>query len=349
MKKIILATLAAAALVACAKEDVVVAPKGEAIAFNNAFIDNSVRSIDPSITKDGNNALEGFVVYGTTLGDHDGAQTVNIFNGVNVGVNIDGVGDDWKYANNFVQYWIDGNYYSFAAVVNGSVTPDSDGMPKTIAYDATTQTDLLYAENDYGTYRKGTSETTVEFVFAHLLSKAKVTVKNNIATNSTDQAYTYKVSGVKITNAYATAKYDVDTEWGNFDGSYETVFGDVDTAVTNDALVAATGAINGNATAESHYERLIIPAEYTALNIFATIELYLNNQKVDVITYNKTVPTTVTLEAGHAYNFLISLGNPGDPIEFTVTDVNGWENGNSHDGNGDDVNDHVPAPVYPNN
>ena len=79
MKKIILATLAAAALVACAKEDVVVAPKGEAIAFNNAFIDNSVRSIDPSITKDGNNALAGFVVYGTTLGDHDGAQTVNIF------------------------------------------------------------------------------------------------------------------------------------------------------------------------------------------------------------------------------------------------------------------------------
>lgn len=81
MKKIILATLAAAALVACAKEDVVVASKGEAIGFTNAFVDNTTKAMDPSLTT---TSLKGFKVYGTTTGDHAGAQTVNIFNGIDV-------------------------------------------------------------------------------------------------------------------------------------------------------------------------------------------------------------------------------------------------------------------------
>ena len=103
MKKIILATLAAASLVACAKEDIVASTNGEAIAFDNAFVDNTTKAIDPSTTKAN---LVGFQVYGTTKGDHAGAETINIFNDLAVGHNLtDGVGPEgWKYATSFTQY-----------------------------------------------------------------------------------------------------------------------------------------------------------------------------------------------------------------------------------------------------
>ena len=325
MKKIIIATLAAAALVACAKEEVVVAPKGEAIAFNNAFIDNSIRSVDPSIN---NSTLEKFVVYGTTTAKaEDGGATVNIYPGVEVkksAATENYIGTQgWIYMGEYVQYWIKDNAYNFAAVVNGTVEDDDNGMPETILYTADGKTDLLYA--DYTTTGLASNNPAVAFTFSHLLSKAKVTVKNTITTNSDKQAYTYRVTDVKITNAYAKAEYDVATAaWGEWNDSFETAFGNVDTAVSSEAL-ETTGAIKGNATAESHDERLIIPGTYAALNIVAKIELLLNNEIVDVINYNKNV-ANITLAKGTAYNFLISLGNPGEPIQFTVTAVNGWYN-----------------------
>lgn len=325
MKKIILATLAAAALVACAKEDVVVASKGEAIAFNNAFVDNTTKAIDPSITNDGDNALEGFVVYGTTKGDHDGAQTVNIFNGVNVGVNIDGIGDDWKYANNLVQYWIDGNIYDFAAVVNGTVTvtPDSNGMPATIAYNATSQTDLLYAEQK-GIEGKKSGNGAVAFTFDHLLSKVKVTF-NNTSKASEHNKYNYKVTNVQIVGTYASADYDLTATpqaWGVGTGSYTAQLGHIVAANANTEVTEAL-AIYHTSNGVSNYERLVIPGAYTALTVNCHIELYVGNvtTPVDVIEYSQ--PVQVTLEKGKCYNFILSAG-VGEEIEFTVTQVNGW-------------------------
>ena len=350
MKKIIFATLAAAALVACAKEEPI-ALNQEAIKFNSDFVDGSVRSIDPSIQAAAD--VVGFQVYGTTTGDEDGSETVNIYNGVDVANNLTvGVGDGWKYAAGYVQYWIDGNTYDFAAVVNAAegkvAVDDSTGMPVSIEYTADGKTDLLYAQNHYGEYTKGTSETQVGFTFNHLLSKAKFTVKNTIATNSVHQAYTYKVSDVKITNAYASGTYTVADDdvtngtWGTTPaGDFETKFGNIDTAVGNEAPFVSTNesdayvyAIKGTSKAESHDERLLIPGEKN-LNIKATIQLFLNNKQVDVIDYDKNV--NVTLAKGTAYNFVIELGNPGDEIKFTVTEVSDWTQADAD----------VPAPKYP--
>lgn len=342
MKKIIFATLAAAALVACAKEEPI-ALNQEAIGFTNAFVDGSVRSVDPSITTTGEKGIKTFKVYGTTQGDWTGAEVVNIFNDVKVEgqvVALDGGGYSsvWDYQSAYVQYWIDNNKYDFAAVVNGNVDVNSVGMPETITYTADGETDLLYAYNHLGTYTKGVTPTQVPFTFNHLLSKAKFTVKNTIATNSEHQAYTYKVSDVKITNAYASGTYTVrpaditDGSWGSQSGEFVTEFGDIDTAADG-VLVAATGAINGELQAESHDERLLIPGR-RELNIVANIELYLNNKLVDKIDYNKWV--VVEFAKGTSYNFIIELGNPGDEIKFTVTQVNGWAEGGN-----------VTAPAYP--
>ena len=347
MKKIIFATLAATALVACAKEEPIALDK-EPIKFNSDFVDGSVRSIDPSIQNAA--GVVEFKVYGTIKGDETGSETVNIYDGVDVANNIAvGVGDGWKYAIEYVQYWIDGDTYDFAAVVNGGVvTTNGVGMPATITYTADGKTDLLYAQNHYGVYTKGASETQVPFTFNHLLSKVKFTVKNTIATNSAHQAYTYKVSDVKITNAYASGTYTVAEDditngtWGTTPtGNFETKFGNIDTAVGSETPFVSTNesdayvyAINGNAKAESHDERLLIPGTKD-LNIKATIQLFLNNKQVDVIDYDKNV--TVPLAKGTAYNFVIELGKPGDEIKFTVNKVNDWTPAGAD----------VVAPAYP--
>ena len=62
MKKIFVAIMAMAAFAACSTNEVISASQGDAIEFSNAFVGNSVRSIDPSITT---NTLDNFLVYGT--------------------------------------------------------------------------------------------------------------------------------------------------------------------------------------------------------------------------------------------------------------------------------------------
>ena len=72
MKKFFFGILAIAALAACSNEEQIAAPKGEAIAFGNAFVDNSVRAIDPSYGAtnkvdgvDVRNHITSFKVWGT--------------------------------------------------------------------------------------------------------------------------------------------------------------------------------------------------------------------------------------------------------------------------------------------
>lgn len=339
MKKIILATLAAAALVACAKEDVVVAPKGEAIAFDNAFVDNTTKAIDPSIT---NTSLKGFLVYGTTKGDHAAdAKVVNIYNGVEVlNKNYKGdynVGTDWAYASQYTQYWIDGNYYTFAAVANGlrndftgtldatKVKVDDNGMPKSINYDVADQYDLLYASNAEARYTKGTSAKSVGFTFNHLLSKAVFTFKNDTKAEPNTEYY-YKVENITIEGVAKSANYIVaEKKWGaNTTSSLANLttleFGNI--VADNAAAGTEAQRVDEQGKYSSNYERLLIPGKYN-VTIKCTINLYYKNDDnlVDVINYSK--PLTFEFQNGYSYSFNLST-KLEDVITFTVDAVNGW-------------------------
>ena len=331
MKKIILATLAAASLVACAKEEIV-ATSQEAIAFNNTFVNNTTKSIDPSITTAN---LEGFLVYGTTKGDHTNAETINIFNAVPVGHNIqEGVSTGWQYDAGFTQYWIAANKYNFAAVVNNDgtglldktkVSTDSYGMPTSIVY-AANGTDLLYARSAQDIVGKVSGNDKVAFTFDHLLSKVKFSFKNNTPASAAAANYTYRVSNIVMTGTYAEATCDVtaypDYAWTkNNDNVATTNYGHivdvVDGVTLNDAV--KMGPVT---TKYSKFENLVIPGTYS-VNITCQIELLIGNQVADIINYDKT--TTVTLIGGVAYNFVLA-GQLGEAIEFTVTKVNDWDN-----------------------
>ena len=100
MKKIILAALAVAAFAACSKTEVVGVTESNAIAFDNAFVDNATKSVnDPSFTND--NLFTDFAVYGFV-------ESAVLFNGTKVSKDItnDKLSSAWKYED--TQYWIAG-------------------------------------------------------------------------------------------------------------------------------------------------------------------------------------------------------------------------------------------------
>lgn len=306
MKRILLAASLMMCIVSCSKESVVKNISDEPISFSNVFVDNSTKAaIDDSYNS---NSLTEFEVYGTITNSLN--QSGNIFNQERVWKTQEG---GWTYDPNNIQYWIPGNKYNFTAIAEGNVAKVTEVLannetkvPTAIElYDASQQKDILYAKSGEIEYKSGDKAETVDFTFSHLMSKAKFTVKNTITANS---GYSYKVKGIQITNAAKSSTYTIGSGWNGSKGTYSLNFGDVEGY-------------------ESKYERLLIPTDNvqdkkTDINISFTCELYKDNILLQTTTNAYTAQ--VKLEAGHAYNFVIELGNPGDPIKFTVYSVGEW-------------------------
>ena len=349
MKKIIFALFAVAAFAACNNEHTVVTPKGEAIGFANAFVDGTTKAIDPSITTTGDKGIKQFVVYGYTQGkDGNNAylDPVCIFPGITVNgavTSVDADGESiennatagwWTYDSVYTQYWIEGNTYKFAAVVNGtdaatkaSVTPDTTtGLPATIAYDVTTQNDLLYDVTSPITGQKSGNDD-VAFTFDHLLSKAVFTFKNTTPEDPDTGNY-YTVESIVIKGLGKTANCDVTgttPDWGDATGEYTAEFGNIVETATPAGATAVR--VDEQKTFSSNYERLLIPGEYN-LTIECVITMWYDNGvvgatpgKTKVIKYSKEL--THEFVQGNAYSFNLTAGLE-DQIEFTVVKVNNW-------------------------
>lgn len=318
MKKIFFAILCAGAVISCAKEEVITAEK-EAITFENAFVDNATKALDGyTITKAD---LGTFNVWGTT--QMPGAtEIVPIF--VEEAVSSTDNGATWTYAAASTQYWIPGNSYVFAAAKNYESVGLVDGVPATFVYDAAAQADLLYDATATLTGAVAGSNSSVKFTFEHLLSKAYFTVKNEMSADNAN--YSYRVSNIAINNAVKKATYKVATEiWEDATASYTAgaplAFGNVNGVATVETPEAVK-IFAGTTDYTSHYSRLLIPAAYTDLNITCTIETLYGNSVIDVENYNRNI--AFTFEKGHAYNFILTLQNPGDVIKFDVVAVNEW-------------------------
>lgn len=322
MKKIFIAMMAVAAFAACSTEEQIAAPQGDAIAFGDAFVDNATKAIDGTFANNGTgvNELTQFDVYGIV--ENANGAVANIFCAEPVSKS----GSVWTYDPNKTQYWVAGNSYSFAAVKNGVVAVDDYDMPATIAYDVTTQDDVLYAEVNNVNYAGNVQP--VKFTFNHLLSKVKFTVKNQMQYGNGNS---YKVEKVRIVNAAKTATYTVDGTWGAHAGAHELNFGDIVTVGASQPEEALKMLQDG--VGESNYERLLIPQVGASLSIKVDVKYYIAdkaNPGTDVLndSYTKEVVANLTLEAGKAYNFILTLGNPGEPITFAVENIVDWDEEN---------------------
>lgn len=329
MKKIFVAILALAAA-ACSNEDIVSVNR-EAIGFDNAFINNSVRSVvDPSYS---NTKLFGdFAVYGYVAGESSAA----IFDGTQVsGTALNG---EWTYTG--TQYWINGADYTFHAVApyNGGWNKSEAGIESVkLSFTNDGDTDLLFATKDYGVYSYNENQPVgkVGFNFRHVLSKVKFSFVNTYnATNSF-----LRVSNIKIENAYATANatLNADTAWADHAGTLELAFGNANTTEDDSAAVKFDTTVS---EVESHNELLLIPGAVPSFEkdsvvvpgykVTFTVEVLVGDAVIK--TYNHVVAANFTPVAGYTYDLKAELSHenldpeqPQEPIEFTVTSISEWD------------------------
>lgn len=358
MKKILIALCAVATLASCTKNEVLSYDQ-EAIGFDNAFVDNSTRSVkDPSFST--SNMFSDFAVFGFVEG-------ASVFDGVRVSKGGDitntELKQNWKYSG--TQYWIAGANYAFYAIapfsgdwdikVDSTTTPTptpiatATGATITFTNDDGTQ-DLLYAGI---VARKGeaSGNAAVALTFNHILSKVKFSFVNDYNATSA----TICVRDIKITNAYNTAEAALASgaAWDEHDGAVEIAFGNATTDDDYAEYVLPAGGENALAnfdyasgnTVESYYERFVIPAPSKEWNIKFTVDLLVSGKLIK--TYNHTATLTTSFEPGKAYDITATIdatnidpATSQEPIEFTAT-MNDWEDG-------DDENEDRDATVVDN-
>ena len=318
MKKIFVAVLAMAGVVACNTVDTLDVPQNPEIRFANAFVENATRAneaLDPSTTT---NTLTGFNVWGF-MDQTDGT--------VFVAEDVTGSKGNFSYAN--IQYWAPGHTYYFAALA-----PIDSANVKDFAAEVAGATkeekfvktvfnfknvegteDLLYAAAKEVAPAMGASKT-VMLTFDHLLSKVKFSFTNGF-TNPNAYIDVKNVTMAVPATATATLTKDAYT-WANQAGELILEFGD---ACDKTAI---------NVKQEAANELLTIPAAQDYKIEF------------DVVYYQGSVPAyeghkvvtlkNVAFEVGKAYNLAATLnasniteeGVELQPIVFDVQVVNNW-------------------------
>ena len=313
MKKYLYIALAAAVLASCSQDDTLDAIQGEAISFGNAFVENSTRAADPSYGP--SKKLTAFNVWGNVKGS--GTNAVSVFNEDNVTGTV-GTNEVWTCTTK-TQYWIAGATYNFAAVVNGTVASLDNELPKTITYVANGDNDLLYARSQQ--YTGLTSDNPlVKFEFAHLLSKVKFTLLNTTSNAEKVGTYTYALTDIKITNAITKGTYTVADVATTTNGvtSY-TVGGSWKSTNADGQNFESITDVTNNTNKDCENEKLLIPL--TDAKVSCNINLYYGGELIQTIA--KTNVSIGSLQAGYAYNIVVSVGLTNE-IRFTVEKNPSW-------------------------
>ena len=320
MKKIFVAVMAMAAFAACSNEEQIAAPKGQEIAFGDAFVDNATKAIYEGDTK-----LKEFYVWGNVTGNDN---TVQLYENAKVYTSNDNPYGT-VYNCDVKRYWTPSCDYDFVAIAHAkSVTLGADFLPTTITYEANGNDDLLLSEVVEASTNQecvitGANNGVVAFTMKHLLSRVAVKFTNKSA--SAD--YTYTVKDIQISNAYASGDYTIASEKWNGTGAMTTplTFSAITTAIAQNATVAATGAY------------VIIPGT-PALSISFTAEVVFGGKVISTKTYTKTLNADAestaddfTFANNTAYSFNVELPTPGEEIKFSITTVDKF-------GTGSDVN-----------
>lgn len=353
MKKTLFAIGAMVAMVACSNDFVVKEAAQEAIGFENMFVDNSTRSVvDPSFSN--SNMFDKFHVYGYVEG-------APLFDSANTGVVVTKNGNAWTYPSEQTQYWIAGADYNFNAVapatgwtkkVATDATDVTDATQTTLSFTNNGITDLLYA-TAIAEGKVAGQNNDVAFTFRHTLSKVKFSFENAYdATNST-----IRVKDIKIMDAYKTgdvvlmaATATTPTAWSNqakADG-FVLDFGMATDDQATDAKENVEVAFACDETYESQNELFMIPGagatDVTVTNangtpteyndvytVQFTVELLVNGQYIT--EYDHTIYTNFVPEPGKSYDLkavidpaTIDPSTSQDSIQFTVTEIKGWDN-----------------------
>ena len=294
MKKIFLVALAAVGLAACATEDTIVTPQGQAIAFGDAFVDNSTKVI-----YEGNNKVEGFYVWGVVN------DNVPIYAGAQVARNSKEYGAAWDFVGEVpARYWTPSCTYKFAAIANGNAKTVVNGLPTEISYtlNATDPADLIYGvvsaeTNESGTPIEGVNTNgVVAFTMNHLLAKMYFTVTDNMGAD-----YTVTPTSIKVTKAEKSGTYAVGT------------------TATN-----GTWTPGGDKTAELEFvngAQLIIPVAQE-LKVEITYDIEFGGTKISTGAKKTGTIASTSYAANTVYHITATIG--ATAIQFSIDSVSGF-------------------------
>ena len=300
MKKLLFVVLAAIGMASCMNTDEVVEVNSDnAIAFADAFIENSVRAI----IENGNdlNQFNQFKVWGWMK---EGAVEAPVFNGRDVENN----GAGWTYSP--AQYWVPGFTYTFQVLSsNGGAgwiaaeTTEGNGHLGVVNFTNNDGTeDLIYATATVEAPALGATKT-VELSFNHQLAKIGFAITTG--QEFTTAGVTLAVHDIEmVVPASATIRYSDDfPTWALGNGTTTLKFGAGDV------------------------ELLTIPAEDYEYAITFKVDYIQNGQTLK--TFDKTSSVTLDVAMGNSYRFTAELTpeNMGmSTVEFDTT-VNPWNPG----------------------
>ena len=309
MKKIFIAILAVAAFAACATEDTIVTPKGQAIAFGDAFVDNSTKAIYEEADD-----IQGFTVFGNVVATANVATATPVAlygdNGATVTRGDAELGVAWDC--DVIRYWTPSCTFNFAAIANHNGVTVQNGIPTAIKYTVANDdtNDLIYgvaaATTDASCQPSGSvnSNKVVAFTMEHLLSRVQLSFANGV--NTADKAYSYAISNITV-STWEKGIYTIGTPtpWAkDGENSVNLTYANVD-AVAEGATVASTTA------------NVVIPG--SSVTVSFNYELKLNGATICNGTVSGTIPSDVTLQKGHSYNLKAELTLENE-IQFTVSD-----------------------------
>ena len=309
MKKLFILIMTVAAFAACNKEAAVETPQGDAIAFGDAFVDNSTKAIYETA-----NDLTGFTVWGSVA-------DVALYGteGATVTRDSKALGTAWTCS--VTRYWTPSSTFNFAAIANGTGTDCVNGIPTKISYTLNGEdpADLVYgtatATTDANSVPvSGVNDSkVVAFTLNHLLTRLQVSFQNLIP----EAAYTYKVTDVTITT----------WDQGIYTIGAATPWSRTGTATTSLPYSEITSLAYNTVTSSG--AQLIIPGSSVTLSF--NYVLSLNGTEI----YKTTTPISKTIVndflEGNSYNIDVQL-KAGNQIDFSVSETDGlagWGNGGS--------------------
>ena len=309
MKKIFIAMMAMAAMTACATEDTIVTPQGDAIAFGDAFVDSSTKAIYEKADD-----IKGFTVFGNVVATGSANAPAALYGDTGAAVTRDGAALGAAWTCDVTRYWTPSCTFNFAAVANHDGVTVENGIPTEIKYTVANDdtNDLIYgvasATTDSSCAPSGSvnDAKVVAFTMEHLLSRVQLSFENGV--NTADDAYSYAISNITV-STWEKGIYTigaVTTPWAqDGTGSAELAYAAVD-AVSEGATVASTTA------------NVVIPG--SSVTVSFNYELKLNGKTIyNGVVSGTTIPSSVILEKGHSYNLkaVLTLENE---IQFTVSD-----------------------------
>lgn len=206
-KNLVLATLAAAALVGCSKNENVGRNPDQAIRFEN-FVDNATKLVEGD-EGTSNTTLQTIYVHGGKNADQFAGEQVTNNSG------------NWTYHNK--KFWEAGETYRFAAYgptqVDAPTFDHTNGhLTLTATADANNQVDYVYGEAQALNVTDPSTQGVVSFTMKHILSKLRFSfVKGaDLGTNTRLEITNLTVEGAtNEIKSKGTHVYDASsTSWG---------------------------------------------------------------------------------------------------------------------------------------